>query len=264
MPPLGRSVTRGLGVAISMLAFTAEIPNADAQSTAPDVVILCDPAVFRAISDVGALWRQRSGVPVHVISSPTSLLIQQISHHIRSDFIIAEGDNSEAAATRQQLIKPGTQFGGWRNRLVVAERAPPSRADSPAPSSLAVLLQANSVAIVDAPVASAGAETRTALEALGLWDELQKQSIGVASTADAIFLLAQGTVKVAVVYATDVAANPSLAIAGTLADDSYAPITYWIAQTNAAVSPKADEFGLFLRQPEALRLLEADGLEVTP
>jgi len=120
------------------------------------------------------------------------------------------------------------------------------------------------IAIVDAPVATAGGDTRQALEAAGLWDGLQSRLIGVAGTDDAAFLLAEGKAQFAVIYATDLAANPGLASAGTLADESYPPIIYWVAETSAKVSPNAAKFEAFLREPSARDSLRKDGLEVLP
>jgi len=63
---------------------------------------------------------------------------------------------------------------------------------------------------------------------------------------------------------TDVAADPSLASAGLLPEDSYPPVRYWIAETSVALSPNATAFLAFLQKPEARQKLREDGLEVTP
>ena len=66
------------------------------------------------------------------------------------------------------------------------------------------------------------------------------------------------------IYATDLAANPGFASAGMLADESYPPIVYWVAQTSARVSPNAAKFEAFLREPSAQDSLRKDGLEMLP
>lgn len=263
--PRGRLIGR-VGIAAAMLCAAAESGPAHAQSaTASDIVVLCEPTLGRPMSDIGHLWQRQTGVPVHVITSPTRLLLGQISHHIRSDFIVAEGDDAAAEAERRGLIKPETRFGGWRNRLVITQLGRPAAGSKPNDSSdLNPLLASGSIAMVDAPVSAAGQESRQALETLGLWETAQKQSVGVADTADATYLLTHGQVKLAIVYVTDAAANPEVSIAGTLPDDSYAQASYWVAETNASVSPKADDFETFLRRPEAQQLLRADGLEIRP
>jgi len=90
------------------------------------------------------------------------------------------------------------------------------------------------------------------------------KSVGVVGTADAAYLLSRGKVQLAIVYATDVAANPDFAITDRLADASYRPIVYWAAQTAHALSPNAAKFVAFLRQAQARQRAWADGLEVLP
>lgn len=263
--PRGRLIRRA-GIVAAMLCVAAESRAVHAQNaTAPDIVVLCEPTLWRAMSDVGNLWQRQTGVPVHVITSPTKLLLSQLSHHIRSDFIVAEGDSAEAEAERQNLIKPETRSGGWRNRLILADLGRrKSASDGGDAADIGALLASGSIAMVDASVASAGRENRQALETLGLWEAAQKRSVGVANTADAKYLLIHGQVKLAMIYLTDVVASPEVAIAGTLPDDSYDPVTYWVAETNASISPKADDFLAFLGRPEAQQQLRADGLEMPP
>jgi|HubBroStandDraft_1064217.scaffolds.fasta_scaffold00101_32 molybdate transport system substrate-binding protein len=254
-------VIRCFGLSGLMLAAAGPAPAA--ADGAPDVVVFCEPTLQHALADAAALWRQQTGVPVHVILSPTKLLLEQISHNIRSDLIIGEGEAAAAAATERKLIKPETRVDLWRNRLVVVELGAGQQHPS-LPLTAAALTAAGPVAIVDRAVASAGADTRTALEAAGLWDLVQSRSIGAVSTGDASFLLAAGPARSAVLYATDLAANPDFVAVGVLADDTYPPIRYWIAQTSAQISPNAAGFEAFLGKPGARDSVRKDGLEVLP
>jgi molybdate transport system substrate-binding protein len=257
-----RGTRTSSAVGLLLLASLA-IPAAHADSAfPPDVVVLCAPTLRSALSDVGALWRRQTGFPVILFASPTPLLLEQMGHRIRSDLIVAEGEDAAVEAIRRKLIKPETRFGGWRNRLVVALRR---GASLPAQGgSLAALAGDDPIALVDPAVAVAGQDSRAALEHLGVWDGLQKHVTGVVGTADAVFLLTTGKVTRALVYATDVAADPALSVAATLPDDSYPAIRYWVAETSVAQSPNVASFEAFLREPAAQQRLRADGLEVTP
>jgi molybdate transport system substrate-binding protein len=252
----------GLGLLTAILFTSACVVPASAEYVvAPDVVVFCEPTLRHAIDDVAASWRRHTGVPVRVFASPTPLLLEQLSHRIRSDLIIGEGDAMAAVAIQRHLIKDAP-FRLWRNRLLVAELA--AGPQSPTERDLATLIGTGSIAIVDAPMSTASVDTRKALETLGLWDVVHSRSVGVIGTDDAVFLLTGGKAQLAVIYATDLAANPELHATGTLPDDFYPPIIYWIAQTSAVLSPNADKFESFLHQPEALERLRADGLEVLP
>jgi molybdate transport system substrate-binding protein len=264
-PNAPRGATIGRRTLALMLTASAAIGTARADDDiAPDVVVFCEPTLLHALEQVGALWRRRSGVPVRIFDSPTALLLEQIGHGVRSDIIIGEGEATAAAALQRRLIKAQTRFGGWRNRLVVAQRggAPSAASLLSRDSTLLTLADSSSIAIVDPPVAAAGAYSRQALDALGLWEGLQGHTLGVVDTDEAAFLLDGGTARLAVVYATDVVAHPGLAVAASFADDTYPPIVYWGAETQQVRSPRTDHFASFLRQAEAQETLRKSGLEV--
>jgi molybdate transport system substrate-binding protein len=252
---------RGHNVWLLALAFcvaAASVPARADYPVAPDVVVFCEPTLQYAVTDVAALWRKETGVPVRIFTSPTWALLQQISHHARSDVVIGEGDKTAAEATERQLIKAETLQRLWRNRLVVAALTKTGSVN------LAGLAGKAPIALVDPPVAVAGAEGEKALQSLGLWNAVQANAVGVVDTTDAAFLLEQGKVRLALVYATDAAADPSFVVADRLPEASYSPIVYWVAQTEHSLSPNAGKFIAFLQRTEAQERLRADGLEVLP
>jgi molybdate transport system substrate-binding protein len=251
-------------LALMLPAAAAGIGSARADEyVAPDVVVFCEPTLQHALGEVAALWRRRSGAPVRIFAAPTALLLEQVGHGIRSDIIIGEGDAAAATALQRRLVKPETRFGGWRNHLVVAQRgAASTAAELSRASNLVTLAGAGSIALVDPPVAASGVYSQQALDALGLWDELQGHALGVVDTGEAAFLLDDGKARLAVVYVTDVAAYSGLAIVARFPNDAYPAIVYWGAQTQQVRSPRADDFASFLRQPEARERLRKAGLEV--
>lgn len=235
---------------------------------APDVVVFCEPTLQHALTDVGALWRSQTGIHVRVFTSPTWALLAEIAHHARDDVLIGEGDANAAAATKQQLVKPATMQQVGRNQLVVVALGDKTDDTNAGSSSVAVKLVSiagkQPIALVDPWAAIAGADTKKALEALGVWQKLDGKSVGVVGTADASYLLARGDVKLAVVYATDVAANSALTIADRLPASSYPPVVYWVAETAHALSPNTTKFIEFLHTTGARQRLRADGLEISP
>jgi molybdate transport system substrate-binding protein len=257
------------GLALSLLALlgSAETKTARAEYVvAPDVVVFCEPTLQHAVADLGKLWRKQTGVPVRIFTSPTWALLEQISHRARSDIVIGEGEASSKTALERQLVKPETLQRLWRNQLVMAATvAEIAKAKSASPArahDLAALAGHEPIALVDPATAVAGVEGKKALQALGLWEAASAGSIGVVDTADASYLLAEGNVRLALVYATDVAADPAFAVTDRFPISSYHEIVYWIAQTHNALSPNADGFVTFLHQAPAQERLRADGLEM--
>jgi molybdate transport system substrate-binding protein len=264
------SMIRNAGVAwiAGAVWFGASTPAYASYPVAPDVVVFCEPTLQRAVSDVGALWRQQTGVPVRIFTSSTPAMLEQIAHHARDDVIIGEGDGESRAATERHLIKPETLQKLGRNRLVVAARTDgliaAAQTSPTAAERLAAVAGKATFAIVDPWVAVAGADGKAALQSLGLWQAVESKSVGVTGTADAVFLLAQRKARLAIVYATDVAGNPDLTIAATLPESGYPPITYWGALPAYSLSPNAAKFLAILHEPQAQRRLRAAGLEISP
>src|SRR5262249_28423099 len=154
-------------------------------------------------------------------------------HRARADLIIGAGDAEAEAAVQRQIVKPDSCTRLWRNRLVVA-----ARTDTSLAGDAAQRIGTGPLAICDPLPGSAGEASRQALAALGLWPALEKNAVGVASTADAAFLLHQGKVERAVLYATDVSATPDFAAAAALPEDTYTPVIYWLAVANNVISPR--------------------------
>jgi ABC-type molybdate transport system substrate-binding protein len=98
---------------------------------------------------------------------------------------------------------------------------------------------------------------------LELWDAVSAKSIGVVGTTDAAFLLSTGDVKLAVLYATDMAGHPDFAVTDILPAPK-PPIVYWAAQTQRAMSPNTAKFLDFLRRPAVRNRGKDAGLEVLP
>lgn len=228
---------------------------------APDVVVYCEPTLRPVLAGIADDWRHATGVPVHFQISPTAAMLEQIGHRARADLIIGEGDAAAAEAAGRHLIKPQTRVSLWRNRLVVAAPAAAAQALS---GDAVQRIGDGPIAVVDPPVGATGSDSRQALAALGLWPALEKHAVGTVNTADASFLLAQGRVQRAVLYASDVAAAPALAVAASLPDTAYPPVVYWLAQTDNALSPRTADFAAFLRQPPATDRARAAGLDVLP
>jgi molybdate transport system substrate-binding protein len=239
----------------------AAMPAVRAEDGAPDVVVFCDPTVSHAVQELGAFWRGRTGIPVRVFPAPTKLLVEMTAHVVHVDMLILQGDKAMDDAVSRKLVKPETRFSAWRTKLVLARRAGQGM---PAPDLATALAQNMRVAIVDPGVDPAGDESQAALQAAGVLPLPAGKSVGVVGTPDADFLLASGDVGLALVYATDIAAEPGFALAAPVPDGSYPPITYSIATVTNPVGANTEKFRLFLRSTEAQQRLKSLGLEVSP
>ena len=78
----------------------------------------------------------------------------------------------------------------------------------------------------------------------------------------ALAFVARGEAPLGIVYATDAAAEPAVAVVGTFPDDSHPPIVYPVAMRGDATSPDARAFLAFLRGPSARAAFEKQGFTV--
>jgi molybdate transport system substrate-binding protein len=268
MPSFRNTAAAGLGWLGLVWLLAPASPAYAAYPVAPDVVVFCEPTLQHALTDVSALWRSQTGIHVRVFTAPTWALLAQIARHARDDVLIGEGKANADAAAKQQLINPATLQQVGRNQLVVAALAgktdDTNAGSTPVPGKLASVAGKQPIAIVDPWAAVAGADSEKALQSLGLWQAVSAKSIGVVGTADAAYLLTHGKVQLAVVYATDVVANPVFTITERLPSASYPPVVYWVARTQHALSPNTAKFIEFLHGDEAQQRLRADGLEISP
>jgi molybdate transport system substrate-binding protein len=242
------------------LAATISTPQtpAHAASPPPDVELFVEPTLRHAAEDIAALFRARTGVPVRFFSAPTALMIRQIKFTL-CDVMILQGDAMMDQAIAGNVADGATRIALGRNHLVLARRG----AGPAAVPSLQGVRADGAVAVVDAPVAEAlGGLSHQVLDAAG-WPGATGLVLGVATGADALYLLDTGAAKLAVVYRTDVAATKSLSVVADLPDATPVPV-YSAALSRSVNSPNARAFLAFLASPQARAIFQADGLDTAP
>ncbi len=253
----GRGGGLGRRAVLALLAVAAARPAAAAEGRAaiPDLAISCDATLQPALRRVAALFSARTRAPVHLFSAPPTLMLAQIERQTQTDLLITVAGALDEAAQRR-LIKPETRIGSWRNRLVIAAR----QGDAPGTDVLQRLGD-GSFAVTD-PTIEETFDGPAVLARLGLAEPLGSRLIGVANTAEVVFLLKRGTARLGLVQRTDVRADPALAVAAAVPDGAYAPIVYGAAAAATAASPNAQAFLDFLGSEQARNQLRSDGLEI--
>jgi molybdate transport system substrate-binding protein len=234
--------------AVIFLAATATLPLTRPASavTVPDLGIFCDPTLRPVVTKICDLWCEKTGVPARVLCAPGGLMIAQLVRNARNDVVITRTDSMAAAAAQGQ-IKPETRANLWRGPLVLAVRAGTSSAD---PKTLK-----GPIAATD-PTAAAAFDGRAVLADLGISPD---HIIGAANTGDVADLVKTGAAQAGLVYATDVAADPALAVGAAL---QTAPASFAAAQSRNVQSWRAADFLTFLATPEAAAAARAGGLEI--
>ncbi len=246
-------------VAVRLLVFAASIavlaagPARAEFSTAPDVVVYCEPALRHAIEHAGALFRAQTHVPVRVFAAPGPLNLAQLARGVRDDVLIARAAEMDEAA-RQDLIDPASRIDGWHNRLVLAVRGGPVHA-----ATVDELLNGGTVAVTDPTVVS-GLDGFAVIAKLGKADSVT----GAGDTIDVAFLIGSGSARLGLVYLTEVRTDPALSVGWQIPPEIAPPVAFAAALNRHALSQNSRMFLDFLHHADAMAQLHADGLEPTP
>jgi molybdate transport system substrate-binding protein len=253
-------VSRWLKLLLAAGFLNAWLPAVAVQ--ARDLVVLGEPTLATALGRLGAAWRQRSGVRANVFVAPSDLSFAQIERGARCDVIFALRGPAAQDAERHGTIKVLAGAPILRNALVLVARSDagkkPRAIDGEEVTSV---LAGKRLAIANPDRDLAGAYGRRWLEQFGRHAEGDKNVIVAENAAGVVALLGDNTVELGIVYGTDVAAHPDLAVVMALPEESHPAIEY-VAEE--AKEPESDTkpFIAFLGSTEAKSILQAAGLKV--
>jgi molybdate transport system substrate-binding protein len=227
------------------------------------VLVFAAASLKNALDEINAQWGKETGKHAVISYAASSTLAKQIEAAAPADiFISADLDWMDYVAKRN-LIKPETRKALLGNRLVlIAPRTSATRVIIKQGFPLATLLKGGKLAMADTHSVPAGLYGRAALESLGVWSSVEKDVAQAENVRAALALVARGEAPYGIVYETDAASEPSVAIAGTFPENSHPPIVYPIAITAASANPDAAAFLAYLDSVKAWPLFEKQGFMV--
>jgi len=237
-------------------ALVALAPAAQAD----EITIFAAASLKDALDRIAADWQRDHGDNVTVSYAGSSQLARQIQQGAPADLFISastewmdavQGSGDIDAATRQDLLG---------NTLVLVGTGKPA----PAPiGELPALLGEGKLAMALVDSVPAGQYGKQALTSLGLWDKVEGQVAQADNVRAALKLVATGEAPLGIVYGSDAVAEPGVGVVATFPEDSHDKITYPVAVTAAADTPRAAAFLDSLSQEPARSVLESQGFTVT-
>lgn len=245
---VGRRGLAGMMATAAAASGLAGPAKAD-PSTAPNVIVFCDPPLRAAMIRFGRHFTAATRVPVNVFCAPPPLMLAQIERRNQNDILITLAPFMDEAA-RRHLVAGGTFLPMGVNAYVFATR----EAD-----------QATIVAGGKLPFASLVVPDRTAGTTLDAQAVLGGSLppdiavIGAVDTEQAAAIVRHGAAEAALVYRTEAQPGSGLRVAGILPGR---PPSYEAAVTAVSRSPRVDTFITYLRSPEARDALRSTGLDV--
>ncbi len=227
------------------------------------------PTVFAAASlknaldDAAARWSAMGHATPKLSYAASNVLEQQIAQGAPADLFFSADLDWMEAARKADLIQPDSRVDLLANAIVlVAPREDAAPIVIRPGFDLAPTLKGGRLAMGNVDAVPAGKYGKAALEKLGVWDGVKNHLAQAESVRAALAFVARGETPLGIVYATDAAAEPKVAVVGTFPADSHPPIVYPVALTKAAKNPDAATFLAFLRGPEAREAFEKQGFTV--
>jgi molybdate transport system substrate-binding protein len=214
--------------------------------------------VFAAASLTDAMraqaqgWASRGHPPPRLSLAASSALARQIEQGAGADLFLSADEPWMDYLQARDLIRPESRVSPIGNALVLVAPATPARAPVPLArdTDLLALAGGGRIATGDPAHVPAGRYARAALEWMGQWQSVSPRLARADNVRAALLLVERGEAPLGIVYATDAAAAPGVAVLGRFPAESHPPITYPFALTRRA-GTEAAALHAFLAGPEA-------------
>lgn len=204
-------------------------------ATAGDRVLVFAAASLKtALEEAAAPWEAATGHDAVFSFAGSSVLARQIELGAPAELFISANPEWMDQLERGGHLQAGTRRDLLGNRLVLACKAPAGPVDLTAPGALAQALGNRPLAMALADAVPAGIYAKAALAHFGLWQALAPHAAQADNVRAALALVARGEAACGVVYATDAASEPAVAIAAVFPAESHPPIVYPAALTRDA------------------------------
>lgn len=214
---------------------------------AEGLTVFAAASLTNAMQDIAAAWRKQGGGAVHLSFDSSSTLARQLQQGAPANIFASADVKWMDWAEQRRLIADDTRRTLLGNRLVlVMPRRHLRRVTLARGFDLAGLLGGGRLAVGDPAHVPAGIYAKQALTALGLWDEVRDRLASAANVRAALLLVERGEAPAGIVYATDAAVAPGVAIAGQFPADSHPPIVYPFAVTRHGDTAAARAFMAYL------------------
>lgn len=242
----------------SIVVLCAGLASAVAASADPTV--LAAASLKNALDEVNLSWSAQKGRKVVVAYAASSALAKQIENGAPADlFISADLDWMEYLAQRKQ-VNAASRVNLLRNELVmIAPRGSRVSVDLGPKLKLGELLGQERLSMADPGSVPAGKYGKAALEALGLWPQVAAKLIRADNVRTALNFVARGEAPLGIVYRTDAAAEPKVAIVAAFPAGTHPPIVYPAALLTGRRDADAAAYLAFLRSPAAGDLFRKHG-----
>jgi len=246
-----------------VVAAFAALPLAMPAAAAEKVTVFAAASLKNALDAANAAWQAESGNETAVSYAASSALAKQIEAAAPADLFISADLAWMDYVGEKKLIKDDTRSNLLGNRIVlVAPKGKAEAVDIKEGFDLAGLVGDGKLAMGAVDSVPAGKYGKAALEKLGVWSSVEGKVAGAESVRAALALVSRGEAPYGIVYETDAAADPGVAVVGTFPEESHPPIIYPVAILSESQSPAAAAYLDFLKSEKAAPFFTQQGFTI--
>lgn len=234
------------------------------RSAAADVprtttVIFAAASLKNALDDAAAAWRTQGGPPVTINYGASNALAKQIEQGAPADLFISADLDWMRYVSARDLTQTASEHEWLGNRLVLIAPRPSLVKLRIAPDfDLIAALDGGRLALCN-PAVPAGKYGQAALQALGVWPRVEKQTALADNVRAALALVARGEAPLGIVYASDAQSEPKVRVVDRFREHTHPPIVYPIALLRDARGESAAALLDFLESAQARPYFEKQG-----
>lgn len=252
-----------LGSCLLMLG-TLAMPVRAADARDQELLVFAAASLTNALDEIGAAYARQTQGTVKFSYAASSALARQLQAGARADVFFSADIEWMDYAQARELIDRSSRRNVLSNRLVLVAPADSRIELKIAPGfALAAALGNGRLATGDPDTVPAGRYARSALMALGVWNEVAARLVRADNVRSGLAFIARGETPLGIVYETDARIEKRVRIVDFFPADSHSPIVYPIAVT-AEARPAARQFVEFLQSAAAQRAFERYGFQTIP
>lgn len=236
--------------------------SAPLATKAADITVFAAASLTNALQKAADSYKTKSGQTVALSFAASSVLAKQIEASGGADMFVSADKDWMDYLDNKGLIAHATRRDLLGSHLVLIAPVSSNAQIRIAPRfDIMGALGGGRLAVADPDSVPAGKYAKTALSALGVWNNVVDHLVIAENVRVALAYVARGEAPLGIVYATDAMAESKVKIISTFPDSLHAPIVYPAALTKDA-RPNAQVFLDFLKGPEATDIFTKAGFIV--
>jgi len=252
---------RALAASLAVVALASGVPAAPAVA---DVVVFGAASLKEALDEQSKRFEAASGNKVVVSYGASNTLARQIEGGAPADLFIAADLEWMDYAERRSLLRAGTRVNLLSNALVLIAPAASKSTLRIAPNfALADALGQGKLAMANPDSVPAGKYGKSALQAMGVWADIEHKVARAENVRAALALVSRGEAPFGIVYATDAWADTGVRIVDGFPPSSHPPIVYPAAIVASSKSPQATALLDYLKSPSSRAVWEKYGFRIS-